>query len=77
MRFLYKNPIPNPCKQDCPDREAGCSVDCKAWADYTAKRNEYYKTRMNKADSYTHTRAAENRTREIILNTKVPSKNRR
>lgn len=76
MRFLYNNPIPNPCKKDCPGRKAGCSVGCEAWADYTAKRNEYYKTRRNKADARIPTRAAENKTKELILSTK-PNKNRR
>lgn len=46
MRFLYGNPIPNPCVKDCPDRKAGCAITCKAWAEYREKRDLLYQKRL-------------------------------
>lgn len=76
MRFLYGNPIPNPCKKDCPGRKAGCSVGCEAWFEYVAKRNEYYKNHIKEVGAQERTKASKDRTKTAILNTKHP-KNRR
>ena len=37
--------VPNPCGKDCPDRAAGCAVECGKWAEYVEKRNAVYAKR--------------------------------
>ena len=35
-----------PCGKDCPDRKAGCLVNCQKWHDYVAERNANYEKRL-------------------------------
>ena len=37
-----------PCKKDCPDRRAGCAVDCERRKAYAAKRDKEYDARLLK-----------------------------
>lgn len=66
MRFLYGNPIPNPCKKDCPDRKAGCSVDCKAWAEYREKRDNLYLERYQAKEAEGLTRKTLRKQKEAL-----------
>lgn len=70
MRFLYGNPIPNPCKKDCPDRKAGCAIDCKAWKEYRQERDELYQNRRETCESQVRTKQAIKRSNKAICRTK-------
>lgn len=66
MRFVYGNPIPNPCKKDCPDRRAGCAIACKAWADYREKRDKLYQERYQAKESEGLTRKTLRKQKEAL-----------
>lgn len=38
-------------KTDCPDRKAGCAVECPKWAAYVEKRNADYEKRRAAAEA--------------------------
>ena len=33
-------------RKDCPDRKAGCAVDCYKWAEYVRARDAEYKAKQ-------------------------------
>lgn len=66
MRFLYGNPIPNPCVRNCPERKAGCAITCEKWEEYRAKRDQYYKTRLVNSESKVHTQQALKKAKEKL-----------
>ena len=75
MRFLYGNPIPNPCVKDCPNRGAGCAINCKAWNEYRMERDKLYQERRATCEAQTRTKEALKRTNDAIYRSKT--KNRR
>lgn len=34
-----------PCVKDCPDRKAGCAINCEKWAAYLKEREAMYEER--------------------------------
>ena len=34
-----------PCGKDCPDRKAGCAINCEKWKAYLVERNANYEKR--------------------------------
>ena len=48
--------LPNPCfdsvtRKGCPDRHAGCAIDCPKWAAYTIEREKVYARRKVEYDT--------------------------
>lgn len=70
MRFLYGNPIPNPCVKDCPDRKAGCAITCEKWAEYRTKRDQYYKSKLAQGESRVHTKQADRKAKATLRQNK-------
>lgn len=53
---LYKSEGPKPpCGRDCPDRKAGCAIDCEKWAAYVVERNKVYAARIAENDKNVNT----------------------
>ena len=38
-------------RTDCPDRHAGCAVDCEKWKAYVDERDKFYKKRIIENDA--------------------------
>lgn len=61
---------------DCPDRKAGCAVNCPKWAAYVKARDEEYKAKQAQraVDGVLIKGAA--RYREYAAKAKMPSRRR-
>ena len=42
--------VPSPCKQDCPNRNAHCRVNCVKHKIYVAVRNKEYEKRQEERE---------------------------
>lgn len=54
----------HPCRQDCPQRRAGCHAECQAYRDYEADKRRRYEAAERARQAYEPTAAAERRTAE-------------
>lgn len=53
---LYKSEGPKPpCGRECPNRKAGCAIDCEKWAAYVVERDKTYKKRVEDMDRNVNT----------------------
>lgn len=54
----------HPCRQDCPQRRAGCHAECRAYLDYEADKRRRYAAAERAKQAYEPTAAAERRATE-------------
>lgn len=54
----------HPCRQDCPQRRAGCHAECRAYRDYEADKRRRYAAAERAKQDYEPTAAAERRAAE-------------
>lgn len=54
----------HPCRQDCPQRRAGCHAECQAYRDYEADKRRRYAAEERARQAYEPTAAAERRAAE-------------
>lgn len=66
MKYLYSNSIPNPCAKDCPDRKAGCAINCTAWAEYRNKRDLFYQQKLEAKEAEMRTKEALRKQKEAL-----------
>lgn len=49
----------HPCRQDCPQRRAGCHAECRAYRDYEADKRRRYEAEERARQAYALNAAAE------------------
>lgn len=40
-----------PCSKDCPDRKAGCAINCEKWSTYLKEREVFYEKRLIESET--------------------------
>lgn len=68
----------HPCGKSCPDRAAGCSVNCEKWKAYLEIRNANYEERKKRNSKRAQTAASEKAlANKLIQEEFIKKRNRR